>query len=113
MSLGGPATTVVGGAGYARVPSVTVDDLVATGVTDRIDFIKLDIEGAELDAMRGATEVLRAFRPRLALSAYHRSDDLWELARLVDGLDLGYRFALGHFTLHTAETILFGWVEDR
>lgn len=113
MSEGGPSTTVVGGPGYLPVTSVTIDDLVATGVADRIDFIKLDIEGAELAAMAGARDVLARFRPRLALSVYHRPDDLWEIAHLIDGLDLGYRFALGHFTLHTAETILFGWVEDR
>ena len=42
----------------------------------KVDVIKLDVEGAEAKAIKGATETLRKFRPRLALSAYHRRNDL-------------------------------------
>jgi hypothetical protein len=37
----------------------------------RVDFIKMDIEGAEQKALAGAAATLRAFRPRMALAAYH------------------------------------------
>ena len=59
-----------------------------------VDFVKLDVEGAELDALRGMEGLLRARRPRLALSLYHRPEDLWELPRFVAGLGVGYRMAL-------------------
>jgi hypothetical protein len=40
-----------------------------------VDFIKLDIEGAEREALKGGMETLRQFRPRLMLEMYHRPDD--------------------------------------
>jgi FkbM family methyltransferase len=110
ISLGGPATTVTGGEGYALVPSITVDDILAEGHLDRVDFIKMDIEGAEPNALLGARQTLRQFRPRLALAAYHDFDHVWQLAASIDSLGLGYHFALGHFTVHDEETVLFAWV---
>ena len=110
ISLGGPATTVTGGDGYALVPSITVDDILAEAHLDRVDFIKMDIEGAEPNALRGAEQTLRRFRPRLAIAAYHDFDHLWQLAADIDDLGLGYHFGLGHFTVHDEETVLFAWV---
>ena len=60
--------------------------------------------------MQGAARTLTTYRPRLALAVYHEIDHLWQLARSLDGLDLGYRFALGHFTAHEEETVLYAWV---
>ena len=110
VSLGGPATTVMADEGYATVSSISLDDIVAQGHVDRVDFVKMDIEGAEARALRGAVDTLGRFRPRLALAAYHSFDHVWELAKIVDSLGLGYRFALGHFTNHAEETVLFAWV---
>jgi hypothetical protein len=67
----------------------------------------MDIEGAELGALRGAERTLREFRPRLAISVYHREDDLVEIPRYLDGLGLGYEFFLDHFTIYGEETVLF------
>lgn len=56
------------------------------------NFIKMDIEGAELPALEGARELLRAYRPALALSCYHRPEDLWALSDWIENQDLGYQF---------------------
>jgi FkbM family methyltransferase len=106
----GAATTVAAGSpgdGRAGIATLTIDDLVARRALPRVDFIKLDIEGAELPALRGAVQTLRRFRPTLAIAAYHRPDDLLVLPRLLDGLDLGYRYYLDHFTVQGGETVLF------
>ena len=71
----GPGSTIDSG-GDTQAPTETIDALVARAAVDRVDFIKLDIEGAELNALRGAQETLRRFRPRLAIAAYHKLDDL-------------------------------------
>jgi hypothetical protein len=94
-----------GGAGSTSTDSI--DALVQRGAIGRVDFIKLDIEGSELSALRGADSTLRRFRPRLAIAAYHRPDDLVTIPEYLDSLGVGYRFRLGHFTIHREETVLF------
>jgi FkbM family methyltransferase len=101
----GPATRVAEG-GELDIPSVAIDDL---GLA-RLDLLKLDIEGAELDALKGARRTLLRDRPRLAISLYHRPEDWTTIPRFIDGLGVGYRFSLGHFTVHSEETVLFAWV---
>jgi hypothetical protein len=64
---------------------------------DRIDFIKLDIEGAELQALKGAEQTLRRHRPRLVIALYHDARDWADIPTYLDGLGLGYCFSLGHF----------------
>jgi FkbM family methyltransferase len=65
-----PQATEVG-----RIPLSTIDHIVRELRLDHVDFIKMDIEGAERRALVGATSTLRAHRPRLAIAAYHRPED--------------------------------------
>ena len=74
-----------------EVAVATVDGLL--GGTP-VDYIKLDVEGAEADALRGARATLARFRPALLVSAYHRSDDLFSLPLLLSALCPRYRFFL-------------------
>ena len=57
-------------------------------------FIKMDVEGAERDAVAGAARTLREARPVLALCAYHRVGDMWRLPCLIDRLAPDYRLHL-------------------
>jgi FkbM family methyltransferase len=68
-----------------EVKTITIDGFVRRFSLARVDFIKMDIEGAESDAMTGACETIRRFRPRLAISAYHSLDDLIGLASKIVG----------------------------
>jgi len=94
-------------AGDSQVPLTRLDSLVDTGRIERVDFIKMDIEGHEEAALRGAVAALRRFRPRLAISMYHRWDDYHRLPLLVRDLDLGYRFFLDNYTISDGETIMY------
>jgi FkbM family methyltransferase len=58
------------------VPLTTVDKIVAELKLERVDFIKMDIEGSERQALAGAAGTLRRFKPRMAIAAYHGGDDL-------------------------------------
>jgi FkbM family methyltransferase len=87
--------------------TLAIDDFVRDRHLDRLDLIKMDIEGAEFDALQGARATLQQYHPQLALCVYHSPADFARLARFVDDLDLTYRFYLGHLTIHAEETILY------
>jgi len=63
----------------ASVPCTTIDECRL----DRCDLIKMDIEGFEVQALKGARATLQRFRPLLTVAAYHRPSDPWVLSRLV------------------------------
>ncbi len=95
------------------IRTISIDDLSKSEELDRVDFIKMDIEGAELDALKGAEATLRQFRPKLAITVYHSLSDFWQIPQYLDSLGLGYKFYLRHFTIHAEETVLFAEVIDN
>lgn len=65
------------------LPVTTIDRVVADLKLARVDFIKMDIEGSEVPALRGAVETLRRFKPRIAVGTYHKRRDLADVERTV------------------------------
>ena len=57
--------------GQIKVPVYTLDKILADQIIPRVDFIKMDIEGAEVATILGASEVLKAEQPKLSLAVYH------------------------------------------
>ncbi len=90
-----------------EVSTMSIDDFVEEEGIARVDFIKMDIEGSELRALQGAEETIRTFKPKLAISTYHKEDDFIVIPDYLDKLDLGYEFFLDHFSIHFEETVLF------
>jgi hypothetical protein len=58
-----------------------------------VNFIKMDIEGAEREALKGAADTLRRCKPHLMLDMYHRSDDEFVLPRVIAAANPAYRMA--------------------
>jgi FkbM family methyltransferase len=73
------------------VPLTTIDQLVSELGLPRVDFIKMDIEGAEKQALEGARETLRRFHPRLSIATEHLPDDPVAIPKLVRTLMPGAR----------------------
>lgn len=88
----------------------TLDRLFAR---DRVDFIKIDIEGHDPSALSGARDILRRDHPGLAIAAYHAPDHLWAIPALLDRLCPGYRIHLGHHPAAAYECELFCVHESR
>jgi len=88
----------------------TIDQACEAREVERVGFIKLDVEGAELNALRGAVRRIEADRPKLAVSIYHRDEDFVEIPAWIDALGLGYELYLSHLWPGAAETILFAHV---
>ena len=90
-----------------KTQSTTIDELVENNQVNKIDFIKMDIEGAELEALKGAENSIRKFKPRMALCVYHRPEHFTELARYIDNIHPEYMFSLDHMTTMDWETVLY------
>jgi FkbM family methyltransferase len=94
----------------SAMPTTTIDEAVAKGSAPRVDFIKMDIEGSELSALRGSEATIRRWRPKLAISLYHRPEDFFSIPSWIDSLGVEYRFYLDHYSIHHEETVLFAAV---
>jgi FkbM family methyltransferase len=77
-----------------QVPLTTIDKLVADLNLERVDFIKMDIEGAEKNAILGARDTLKKFKPRMALCVYHRRGDETAIPQEVLKIVPSYRVSM-------------------
>ena len=75
----------------------TIDSYVGEKNLPRVDFIKMDVEGAELDILKGAATTIMRLKPILALIAYHKLDDFWTLTKFIKSLRPDYEFALRQY----------------
>ena len=69
------ATGKLDGGGDIEIPAVSLDDMMDEGRLSRVDFIKIDVEGAELEVLEGAMEMLKRFRPRLVVELHNPEMD--------------------------------------
>lgn len=85
---------------------IDLDTYVAEKNLPRVDYIKLDIEGAELDMLHGAAETIACCKPKMAVSAYHKPEDLWTLATYIKSLRADYEFEFRHYQIDCTAYIL-------
>lgn len=78
-----------------KVPLTTVDKIVAELNLPRVDFIKMDVEGAEIPAIRGAYDTIERFKPRLAIATEHKPDDESTIPFTVRAIRPDYRMQCG------------------
>jgi hypothetical protein len=78
-----------------------------TGDIPKIDFVKMDIEGAELSAIKGAASSIRKFKPKLAISLYHKPTDIFEIPLYISKEFSFYEMFIEHYTIHEEETVLY------
>jgi FkbM family methyltransferase len=89
------------------VSTITIDDFIKSNSIQKVSYIKMDIEGSELPALKGAVNTIRTFKPKLAISIYHSMDDFVDIPLFIEGLNLNYKLYLGHHTIHTEETVIY------
>ncbi|WP_300450987.1 FkbM family methyltransferase [uncultured Helicobacter sp.] len=72
-----------------------------------VSFIKMDIEGGELNALKGAKETITTYRPKLAICMYHRREDFITLPQFILSLNPHYKLYLRNRNPLAEDTILF------
>lgn len=74
---------------------------------DKITFVKMDIEGAELKALEGMREIIKKDKPKLAICIYHKYDDLWQIPLYIHELEKDYNLYIRHYHRICEETVLY------
>jgi FkbM family methyltransferase len=73
----------------------------------RPNYIKMDIEGSEKEALIGAKNIIKDFKPNLAISIYHKPEDLWEIPLLIKTLNPDYKMYIRVHNHMGIETVLY------
>lgn len=93
------------GTNSERIKIDTIDNFVKANNLNRVDFIKIDVEGYEDRVIEGARETIKKFSPVIAMSAYHKKDDKYFLSQLVLSTNHFYKYKLYKDT----EDVLVFW----
>lgn len=92
------------GENIVKIEAVRLDDVLDG---KEATFIKMDIEGAELNALKGAEQTIRKYRPKLAICVYHKPEDILEIPDFILSIHDDYQLYIRHFSLDTSETVLY------
>ena len=76
-------------------------------IHEPVSFIKMDIEGAELEALKGAKEAIKRNHPKLAICVYHKPEDIVDIPKFILELDPEYKLYLRHYSDNAGETVLY------
>jgi len=95
--------------GDTFIQCLALDDVLADFAPT---FIKMDIEGAEFEALIGSKNMIKRYRPDLAISVYHSIEHMWEIPMLISSLGLGYKFYLRPHGVYGMETIMYASCEE-
>jgi len=90
--------------GTDSIAAVALDQLLPNS---NIDFIKFDVEGAEISALTGARELINRSRPTIVLSLYHRPSDIWEIPSLISTYCINYKFYLRQHFYNSFDSVLY------
>lgn len=86
------------------IQTEAIDNVV---LDEHVTFIKLDVEGAELKTLQGAKNTIIKNKPRLAISIYHKPEDIIEIPAYILSLNPDYKFYIRHYKFSYNETVLY------
>lgn len=84
-----------------------LDDIVGD---EKITFIKMDVEGSELKALEGARRTIQNHKPKLAISIYHKYEDIIDIPLKILSLVPEYNFYIRHYSTDIWETVLYACI---
>lgn len=107
----GTAGAKVEHSGDISIPVISIDEVVSTGgqmsSDERITMVKMDVEGAELESLKGAEQTILRDKPKLAICIYHKPEDLVTLPLYIKSLVPDYKLYLRHHTNTNNDTVLY------
>ncbi|GAB7140205.1 hypothetical protein RsTz2092_01530 [Deferribacterales bacterium RsTz2092] len=90
--------------GNSKINVMSLDEMLAG---EPVTFIKLDIEGAELESLYGMETTIKRYKPKLAISIYHKPDDCLAIPPYILSLVPDYKMYIRHYTADVYDTVLY------
>lgn len=91
--------------------SVDVEALDSMDIPEKITFIKMDIEGAELEALKGARNIIKRDKPKLAVCVYHKPEDIIDIPLYVKSLVPEYQLYIRHYSDYESESVMYAVIK--
>ncbi|EFW29375.1 FkbM family methyltransferase [Selenomonas artemidis] len=95
--------------GDIEVPVCSLD----TEIDSKVTFIKADIEGSELETLRGAENLIQAYKPTLAFCIYHKKEDIFRIPLYLHELNKNYKFYMRHYSEIPIESVVYAIDSDK
>lgn len=95
------------GGKFIETPIYSLDNFIDD---ENISFIKADIEGFEMEMLKGACNLIKKCKPKLAISVYHKPEDLFNIAEYIYSLVPEYKMAIRHHSPMLVDTVLYCWI---
>ena len=92
--------------GNASAQCIALDDFI----DEKVTFIKMDIEGAEQNALEGAKNIILRDKPKLAICLYHKPEDLWKIPLYIHSLVPEYKIYIRHHSHTNEETVMYAHI---
>jgi FkbM family methyltransferase len=91
----------------SAVDAISIDEFISENNVGRLDLIKLDIEGSELEALDGGKKSITKFRPQLAIAIYHKLEHFFEIPIYLSNLLTDYQFHVRFYEPFCTDTIFY------
>ena len=91
---------------------IDVDTIDNISKGEEISIIKMDIEGFEMEALRGAENTIRRYRPMLMISAYHKRDDIYNIYQFINSIAEDYSYFFRCHKTHPIDAVLY-WIPNE
>lgn len=101
---GEESSSLLSNDGNIAVECISIDAVLSR---NKVTYIKLDVEGSEIEALEGAKETIIKYHPRLAICIYHKPDDIYRIPRYIRTIDESYRFYIRRYEKSFIETVLY------
>ena len=93
--------------GTEKIGVLSLDAELFYKKNEKVTFIKMDIEGAELETLKGASRIITEQKPKLAVCVYHKPEDIFTIPEYLRTLNPDYKFYLRHYTFAAWDTVLY------
>lgn len=93
--------------GEESVQLDSIDHILSLSESPEVTFIKMDIEGFECKALKGAVNTIHKFKPKLAICMYHSIEDMMNVPLLIHKIEPGYSLYIRHYSPGIVETVCY------